>query len=51
MTIDVEELLDEWIREDMWDWRREVKERVGHGEIVFDIDDLKGRAKEQLASF
>lgn len=51
MTIDAEELLDEWIREDMWDWRKEIKERVGHGEIVFDIEDLKERARKQLASF
>lgn len=50
-TIDAEELLDEWIRENLWDWREEVKERVGHGEIVFDINDLKERAKKQLASF
>lgn len=51
MTIDAEELLDEWIREGMWDWKEEVKERKGHGEIVFDINDLKERAKRQLASF
>lgn len=50
-TIDAEELLDEWIRENLWDWKEEVKERVGHGEIVFDINDLKERAKKQLASF
>ena len=50
-TIDAEELLDEWIRENLWDWREEVKERVGHGEIVFDRNDLKERAKKQLASF
>ena len=51
MTIDAEELLDEWIREDMWDWKREVKERVGHGEITFNIEDLKERARKQLADF
>lgn len=51
MTIDAEELLDEWIREGMWDWKEEVKERVGHGEIVFDINDLKERARKQLADF
>lgn len=51
MTIDAEELLEEWIREGMWDWKEEVKERVGHGEIVFDIEDLKERARKQLASF
>ena len=51
MTIDAEELLDEWIREGLWDWKEEVKERKGHGEIVFDINDLKERAKKQLASF
>lgn len=51
MTIDAEELLDEWIREGMWDWKEEVKERVGHGEIGFDINDLKERARKQLASF
>lgn len=51
MTIDAEELLDEWIREGLWDWKEEVKERKGHEEIVFDINDLKERAKRQLASF
>ena len=50
-TVDAEELLDEWIRENLWDWKKEVKERVGHGEIVFDINDLKERARKQLASF
>ena len=51
MTIDAEELLEEWIREGMWDWKEEVKERVGHREIVFDIEDLKERARKQLVSF
>ena len=35
-TIDAEELLDEWIREGMWDWKKEIKERNSHGEISFD---------------
>ena len=41
MTIDAEELLDEWIREGMWDWKKEVKERNSHGEISFDIEEMK----------
>lgn len=47
MTIDAEELLDEWIREGLWDWKKEVKERVGHGEIVFNMEELieEGRKK------
>lgn len=51
MTTDAEELVDEWIRENSWDWKKEVKERVGHGEIVFDIENLKERARKQLTDF
>lgn len=51
MTTDAEELVDEWIRENLWDWKKEVKERVGHGEIVFDIENLKERARKQLTDF
>ena len=40
-TIDAEELLDEWIREGLWDWKKEVKERNSHGEISFNIEEMK----------
>lgn len=44
---DMEELLDDWIKEGLWDWKKEVKERNAHGEIVFNIEELieKGRKK------
>lgn len=47
MTVDAEELLDEWIREGLWDWKKEVKERNVHGEIVFNMEELieEGRKK------
>lgn len=47
MTVDAEELLDELIREGLWDWKKEVKERNVHGEIVFNIEELRveGRKK------
>lgn len=48
MTIDVEELLDEWIREGLWDWKKEVKERVvGHGEIVFNMEELREEGRKK----
>ena len=40
-TIDAEELLDEWIREGLWDWKKEVKERIGHGELSFNAEEIK----------
>lgn len=47
-TIDVEELLDEQIREGSWDWKKEVKERNSHGEINFDIEEMKKEIAQGL---
>lgn len=47
----VEELLDEWIGEGMWDWKKEVKERNSHGEMSFDIKEMKKKAIEELRDF
>ena len=51
MTIDAEELLDEWIREGSWDWKKEVKERNSHGEMSFDIKEMKKKVIEGLRDF
>ena len=47
-VVDMEEFVDEWIREGMWDWKKEVKERKGHGELSFDIKEMKKEAIEIL---
>lgn len=46
-----EELLEEWIREGGWDWKKEVKERNSHGEMSFDIKEMKKKAIEGLSDF
>ncbi len=51
MIIDAEELLDEWIREGSWDWKKEVKERNSHGEMSFDIKEMKKKVIEGLRDF
>ena len=50
-TIDAEELLDEWIKEGSWDWKKEVKERNSHGEISFDIEKIKKEVGQGLREF
>lgn len=47
-TIDAEELLDEWIREGLWNWKKEVKERNSHGEINFNIEEMKKEIAQGL---
>jgi len=49
--LNAEELLEEWIREGGWDWKKEVKERNSHGEISFDIKEMKKKAIEGLSDF
>lgn len=31
---DMRELVDEWVREELWDWRKEVKEYKGHEDLL-----------------
>lgn len=50
-TIDAEELLDEWIREGLWDWKKEVKERNSHGEISFNMEEIKKEVVQGLSDF
>ena len=50
-TIDAEELLDEWIREGLWNWKKEVKERNSHGEINFDMEEMKKEVAQGLKDF
>lgn len=50
-TIDAEELLDEWIREGLWDWKKEVKERIGHGELSFNAEEIKKEVAQGLKKF
>ena len=33
-VVDMRELVDEWIREELWDWRKEVKEYKGHDGLL-----------------
>lgn len=49
--IDAEELLDEWIREGSWDWKKEVKERNSHEEINFDMEEMKKEIAQGLRDF
>lgn len=51
MTIDAEELLDEWIREGLWDWKKEVKERNSHGELSFNAEEMKKEVAQGLKKF
>ena len=50
-VIDMEELVDEWIREGMWDWKKEVKERNSHGKMSFDMEEIKKKAIKELRIF
>ena len=49
--LDAEELLEEWIREGLWDWKKEVKERNSHGKLSFDIKEMKKKAIQELSDF
>lgn len=51
IRLNAEELLEEWIREGIWDWKKEVKERNGHGEMSFDIKEMKKKAIQGLSDF
>ena len=31
---DMRKLVDEWVREELWDWRKEVKEYKGHDDLL-----------------
>lgn len=33
-VVNMRELVDEWIREELWDWRKEVKEYKGHDGLL-----------------
>lgn len=33
-VVDMRELVDEWVREELWDWRKEVKEYKGHDNLL-----------------
>ena len=37
-VIDMRELVDEWVREELWDWRREVKEYKGHDDLLMALN-------------
>ena len=51
VRLNAEELLEEWIREGLWDWKKEVKERNSHGEMNFDIKEMKKKAIQGLSDF
>lgn len=35
---DMRELVDEWVREELWDWRKEVKEYKGHDDLLMALN-------------
>ena len=45
---DAEELLDDWIKEGLWDWKKEVKERNSHGELSFNMEEMKKKAIQRV---